>query len=159
MQAESLTQKSIGFFIKTSGYLLIVTAAAKLVSSFGSVRVLNHLDPVFFIPFRYLLQATAIAEIIVALICFLGKSRQFQSGAVAILSSNFLLYRFGLYWLGFHELCPCLGNLSAMLPISPQATDVVMKIILLFLLIGSYSTLLWLWCQKKLASSSHDKLA
>ena len=160
MQTDNLRQRLIAFFFKISGCLLVITAAAKLVSSFGSARVLNHFDPVFLIPFRHLLQIAAVSEIIVASICFWGKSRQLQSGALAILSTNFVLYRFSLYFLGFHELCPCVGNLSDMLPISPQATDDVMKIILLFLFVGSYGVLFSsLRHHRTSASNHHDQSA
>ena len=144
-QAEAMQRKLINLFIKVSGYLLVITAAAKLISSYGSAGVLKHADPIFQVSFRFVFQATAIVELVVASICLWGKIARFQSGVIAIISSNFLLYRFGLYWMGFHNLCPCLGNLDDMLPISPQAIDIAMKIILAFLLIGSYSALFWLW--------------
>jgi hypothetical protein len=41
-----------------------------------------------------------------------------------------------------------LGNLTDALHISPQTGDIAMKIILAYLLIGSYATLFWLWRQR-----------
>jgi cbb3-type cytochrome oxidase subunit 3 len=41
-----------------------------------------------------------------------------------------------------------LGNLTDALHIPPQAADTAMKIILAYLLIGSYATLFWLWRQR-----------
>jgi hypothetical protein len=67
---------------------------------------------------------------------------------LAWLSTSFLIYRFGLVWAGYHKPCPCLGNLTDALHIPPQTADTAMKIILAYLLIGSYATLFWLWRQK-----------
>jgi hypothetical protein len=44
--------------------------------------------------------------------------------------------------------CPCLGNLTDALHITPQTADTAMKIILTYLLIGSYASLFWLWRQR-----------
>ena len=137
----SMQQKLIKVFIKTAGCLLFVTSAAKLFSSIGSANVLSQHDPVLLISFRHLLQAAALVELCVAVLCIYGNSRVYQCGAVAILSINILLYRFGLYWIGFHGLCPCLGNLSDMLPVPPQAIDTAMKILLAFLFMGSCGSL------------------
>jgi hypothetical protein len=46
----------------------------------------------------------------------------------------------------------CLGNLTYALNISPQKADTAMKIILAYLLIGSYASLSWLWRQRRKAS-------
>jgi cbb3-type cytochrome oxidase subunit 3 len=42
-----------------------------------------------------------------------------------------------------------MGNLADALHIPPQIADTAMKIILAYLLIGSYATLFWLWRQKR----------
>jgi hypothetical protein len=47
----------------------------------------------------------------------------------------------------YHKPCPCLGNLTDALHISPQTDNPLVKIILGYLLIGSYTTLFWLWWQ------------
>jgi hypothetical protein len=58
-------------------------------------------------------------------------------------------------WVGWHKPCSCLGNLTDALHIPPQTADTAMKIILAYLLIGSYGNLFWLWrqCKKSAAVS------
>jgi hypothetical protein len=74
---------------------------------------------------------------------------------VAWLATSLLAYRIGLVAVGYHRPCPCLGNLTDALHIPPQIADTAMKIILAYLLIGSYATLFWLWRQhRKVASSA-----
>jgi len=144
-----MRQRSIGFFIYSSGILFLLTGGAKLISGIGTARILNNPDPVFLISFRHILYVAAVAELSVAAICLLSKNRKLQAGLIALLASNFLLYRFGLYWLGYHSTCPCLGNLTDTLHIPPQTADTAMKTILGYLLIGSYATLFWLWKEKR----------
>jgi hypothetical protein len=133
------------FFILSSGGLLFVTAVAKLVSASGNARILQYLDPVLAIPFRNVFWSVGALEIAVALVCFFGKQEMLQAGLIAWLATNFVVYRLGLLWVGYHKPCPCLGNLTEALHISPHTGNTVLKIILAYLLIGSYATLLWLW--------------
>ena len=91
-------------------------------------------------------------ELIVALICFFGRRIGLQSGLVAWLATNFLLYRLSLGWIGYEKPCGCLGNLTDALHLSPQTADTAMKIVLAYLLIGSYTALFWHWQQRKKTS-------
>jgi hypothetical protein len=84
----------------------------------------------------------------VAAICLLSKKQGLQTGLIAMLATNFVLYRFGLYWQGYYGICPCWGNFTEVLHIPPQTADTITKIILAYLLIGSYAILFWLWRQK-----------
>jgi hypothetical protein len=144
-----MNQRSVAFFIHSSGILFLLTAGAKLVSAAGTARVLNSLDPVFFISFRNVLCLAAFAELGVAAVCLFGKSRKLQACLIAMLATNFILYRLGLYWQGYRKMCDCLGNITDALHIPPQTADTTMKIVLAYLLIGSYATLFWLWRQKR----------
>lgn len=141
--------KYLRCFLYSSGTVLIIVAAAKIVSSSGSVRILENLDPVFAIPFRDVFIIVGGLELIVAAVCFFGRRVGLQAGLVALLATNFLIYRFGLVLVGYHKPCSCLGNLTDALHIPPQTADMAMKIILAYLLIGSYATLFWLWRQGK----------
>jgi len=136
-------------FLYSSGFLLMITATAKIVSSVGSVRVLQISDPVFGIQFRHLFLIVGGIEMIVCGYCFFGKRVRQQIALVSLLATNFLIYRLGMWFIGWHRPCPCLGNLTDALHILPQTADTAMKIILAYLLIGSYATLFWLWRQHR----------
>jgi len=141
--------QAIRFYLKFAGIFLLATAAAKLISANGDARVLQNQDPVFSIPFRYVFRFVGALELLIAAICFLSRRAGLQAGLVAWLSTNFVLYRIYLLWIGWHKPCSCLGNLTDALHISPQTADTVMKIILAYLLLGSYASLFWLWRQRK----------
>ena len=135
-------------FILSAGAILAVTGAAKVWSGLGTAKVLAVADPIIGIQFGYLMLVVGITEIVVALICFIGKSQKFALGLVTWIATNFLVYRLGLLWVGYHKPCSCLGNLTDALHISPQTADTAMKTILGYLLLGSYGTLFWLWRQR-----------
>ncbi len=139
----------IRLIICSLGALLLATAIAKLVSAAGTARSLQQPDPVFLIPFQRVFAMVGTLEIFTALVCLFGKRVKLQACLVAWLATNFLLYRLTLLLIGWHKPCPCLGNLTDALHMSPKTAHNAMKIILAYLLIGSYATLFWLWRQKK----------
>jgi hypothetical protein len=144
----------IKIFLHSAGIVLLVTALAKLISSFGGDRVLQLPDPIFGLPFRYVFFGAGVAELVVAGFCFLGKQVALRIKLVASLTTNFAVYRLGLVWLGYHKPCSCMGNFTGMLHISPEVADNVMKIILIYLLAGSYGSLFWLWRQQNSVSTA-----
>ena len=135
----------IKFFIRSVGVLLIITATAKFISTSGSAHILQNPDPILSIPFRHVFLIVGALELIVAAVCFFGKSVELQAGLIALLATNFALYRLGLLLVGYHKPCSCLGNLTDTLHIPLQVADTAMKIVLGYLLLGSYATLFWLW--------------
>jgi hypothetical protein len=144
-----MKNKSIRIFILSSGSLFLLTAVAKLISATGRGKVFSNLDPVFHVSFRHLLGMAALVELVAALVCFFGKNRVLQVGLIAVLATNFTLYRLGLYWQGYYIICPCWGNLTEALHIPSHIVDTTMKIILAFLLIGSYASLFCLRRQRR----------
>jgi hypothetical protein len=142
------------FFRYSAGLLLLFTAIAKIVSACGSARILQTPDPVLSIPFQDLFWIVGSLELLVAFFCLWGKRLALPIGLVAWLATNFLAYRIALVTVDWHKPCSCLGNLTDALHISPQTADTAMKIILAYLLMGSYATLFWIWRQPKMAGSS-----
>jgi hypothetical protein len=137
------------YFILSTGIILGLTGMAKVWSGLGTAKVLAAADPVTGVMFGHLMVSVGIVEFIIALFCFISKSLKMVVVLVAWLATSLMLYRFGLWWIDFHKPCSCLGNLTDALHIPPQTADTAMKIILGYLLIGSYISLFWLWCQHK----------
>lgn len=132
-------------FVRSAGILLAVTALAKLTSSFGTDRILDYPDPVFLLKNRHVFVILGVMELIVSFYCFLSNNQKTQASIIAIVSSNILLYRLGVYWLGYKGLCPCLGSMSSVLHVSPRVFDTALQIIMAYLLIGGYALLIYLW--------------
>jgi len=122
---------------------------AKLVSSFGHDRVLESHDPVFNISYRNVFWVVGALELGISLIGLVCEKNNLRVALLAWISTSFLIYRIGMPLVGYNKPCPCLGNLTGIIHISSQTADIAMKIILTYLLVGSYATLFLLWRQHK----------
>jgi len=137
------------WFTLTAGASLALTGMAKVWSSLGNSKFLAVVDPIVGVGFGRLMLTIGMAEIVIALVCFSSKRQTLAVGLVAWLSTNFVVYRLGLWWIGWKKPCNCLGNLTDALHISPELADNIMKLVLAYLLIGSYALLFWKWQQAR----------
>jgi len=132
-------------FVLSAGAALAATGLGKEFSAIGPARALDAADPLLGIPFRHLvlLLLVGLGELFIAFFClFIGK-KQLGLLAVAWMSTNFVVYRFGLWFMDWHHPCACMGSLAGVLHLSDQTADNIMKVILAYLLVGSYGILLW----------------
>ena len=136
-------------FLRVAGSALLLTGLAKALSAIGPARALDVADPLIGLPFRQLLLLVGLGELFIAFFCLFTERRRFSVLAVGWISTNFLVYRLGLWFIGWHRPCGCLGNLTDLLHISPRMADNIMKGVLAFLLVGSYAILLGEWKQKR----------
>jgi hypothetical protein len=133
--------------------LLLFTAVAKFVSASGRAHILKAYDPSLGIQYNHLFLLVGICEMFVSLACFFSRHAITKSLLIAWLATMFLIYRFSLSWVSWGKPCSCLGTLTESLHISPQTADTFMKVILAYLLVGSYASLFWLWRQNHTVSS------
>jgi hypothetical protein len=138
-----MQKRLAGFFISSAFVILAATGAAKIFSAITGGDVLQAFDPVFGISLRRLFVVVGGIEIVVALVCLLGQRTGFQAGLLLWLAVSFVVYRLGLLLLGNPKFCGCLGTLTGALHISPQVADFAMKVISVYLLLGSCATLFW----------------
>lgn len=138
------------WLILSAGFILVTTGIAKVWSGLGNSKFLAVVDPIIGIKFGHLVLVVGLAEIVIALVCFFSKRQMLALVFVAWMSTNFVLYRLGLWWMDWRRPCSCLGNLTDALHISPQVADNIMKVVLAYLLIGSYGLLLWKWKQGRM---------
>jgi hypothetical protein len=147
--STELRERTCGSFPKwfalSVGAILAITGIAKIWSGLGDSKFLAVIDPIIGIKFRLLMLVVGVAEIVIALICFFSKRQTLALGLVAWMSTNFVVYRLGLWWMDWKKPCSCLGNLTDALHISPQVADNIMKVLLAYMLIGSYGLLIWQW--------------
>lgn len=132
-------------FAWSAGGVLAITALAKVFSAIGPARALDAADPLIGIPFRQLFLLVGVTELLIAFFCLFTDRRLLSVWLVAWLSSSFFLYRLGLWFLGWHHPCGCMGSLAGMLHLLDRAADNIMKGVLAYLLIASYGILLWQW--------------
>ena len=135
MQSRLLT-----VFVRSTAILLLLTAGAKLYSAGGSARILTATDPLFHLTNRELMLAAGLLEAAIAVYLLAGRSRVAQTFLIFWLSANFILYRFGLHFI-HHKVCPCLGTLTAKLPLKPETVDEMLRLLILYWFVGSA----WFW--------------
>jgi hypothetical protein len=141
--------KSTRFFVLTSGVIFSITTIAKIVSALGTQGLLRQPDPLMGISFRNLFLLAGWIEMAIAASCLLTDKYKLNTLLIAWLSTFFAVYRAGLWLLNWRSPCHCLGNFTDALHIPPQTADTAMKIILAYLLLGSYASLFWLWRQHR----------
>lgn len=141
----------IKLWILSIAVILTITGVAKIWSGLGNSKFLAMVDPIIGIKFGFLMLAVGVAEIAIALVCFFSKRQTLALGLVAWMSTNFVVYRLGLWWMNWKKPCSCLGNLTDALHISPQTADNIMKVVLAYFLIGSYGLLIWQWKTRQVA--------
>ena len=130
-------------YLRTAAFLLVLTAFAKIWSASGHAKALLLTDPLFGIHFHRLMALAAIVELTVACVCLLDKSSKVASAVVAWLAGMLVLYRIGLNLIHWHVPCPCLGNLSDALHISPATADMAATCVLVYLLFGSLGIIMY----------------
>jgi len=137
-----------GFYI-FSGVLLLLTALVKFASFFSNIPILFLPDPILGLELRKLLMATGVFEAFGAYLCFWNKNNLIKSAYLAWLATGFLFYRLGLWATNYKHPCPCLGYLSKNIGISEKVSDMISLLILNFLLLGSYFSLIHLLVLQK----------
>ncbi len=83
--------------------MLLLTGAAKVWSASGNSKFLSLVNPIIGIKFGHLFLMVGMVEIAIALICFFGKRQSLALGLVAWLSTNFVVYRLGPWWLHWNN--------------------------------------------------------
>ena len=153
--------KARKFFLYSAGLFLLLTAIAKVFGSFGSARILSEPDPLLQLQYRTIFRVVGCFELFVGLTCVVSKRLWIPTVLVAWLSTGFAFYHVGLTTIHYQKPCPCMGNLTDALHISPAVADAILKMILAYLFLGSYSILLWCWKTggNSTESSPSEKLA
>lgn len=146
------------WFVIVAGALLLLTGVAKILSGFGTGRILALDDPITGVAFGKLLPVVGVAEVLVALACFCRRrDSRLKLGLVAWMATTFLVYRIGLWALRWHHPCSCMGSLAGTLHLSDRAADNIMKGVLAFLLVGSYLLLYLDWRDGKIGKFGKQK--
>ena len=149
---------TIVIYSRTVAIILIITGLAKIAAVTGEGMIFNHLDPVFGIAISKLLVVAGIIELAIGIILCISKSMIVKAFLTAWLSALLLLYRMGLWMIGWRSPCSCLGNITDAIHISPNTADNIMKSVLAYLLIGSYGILFHYWWKNRNVKANSSEL-
>lgn len=141
-----MQMKTIRFFTNSAGVLLLALATAMLIANWASAGLVPPRDPVFMVSMRNTFWIIGAIELFVALVCLFGKHLGFKAILVLWLATNLFLYQIGFLWSGNHRsLGTYLGSLADTFGIASNTAYLILKIVSLYLLIGSSIALLWVW--------------
>jgi len=132
-------------FLFTAGIALLATGGAKIISVSGSARIMDVSDPIFGLSYKAVFWIVGGIESAIGCLCLVFESKALNATLVAWVSTNIIVYRMALLLIDYRKPCPCLGSLTETIHISPITADVILKLLSCYLVIGSYSTLFWLW--------------
>jgi hypothetical protein len=141
--------QNLKLFIKSAGIMFFITGIAKIIGAFGSTVDLPMQDPIFHFQFRQLMFWVGVIELVIVPICFFEKTRGVALTLTAWMATNYLFYQLGLMFLHWQRPCVCMGYLTEGLKIPPWLGEWISKMLVIYLLIGSYGMLFWLWRQRK----------
>lgn len=127
--------------------LLLVTAVAKLFSATGSSKILEMSDPIFLVSYGHLMYGVAIMEMLVAAYSYLGRSDLLRALVILWMSTNFMLYRFGMQMLNI-RLCPCVGTLGDRIGLTTSQTQGILTALVVYMIIGS-ATIIYRICAEQ----------
>ena len=122
--------------------ILFFTAGTKILSLYANLPRLSAQNPLFWylsnrqvILLATTFEATTIATIL------LSTNRALRLGLILWLSTLFLVYRFGLWWIHANTPCSCFGDITTWIGLTPSEADTVSKVVLVYLLGGSLGLL------------------
>ncbi len=130
------------WFILSAGGILGLAGASRVIEGLQSTQVLDLQDPLSGVPFRYLLLSVGMAELFVSWLCLFTHQRNLSLALVSWLALNWVVYRIGLWTMGWPHPWVFVGSLTGWLGVSPLLADSILCEITLYLLIGSALLLL-----------------
>lgn len=125
------------YYVISCGIILLFTGLAKIFSASGKQEILYLTDPVIGITFRYLMLLAGVLELIISAICIFSSRTLFALGLIVWMSTSFLIYRFGLWYVGWQMPCVCMGTFTQAIHLSTKTAGMFIKGILVYLLVGS----------------------
>lgn len=99
------------------GALILTTGLLKMHAMLGESQALGMPDPlVYWMSNRQVMFFAGVLELAAGWIFIGSRPSRIQPLLALWLAALFLAYRWGLYCMDYHGLCPCLGSLTGFVP-------------------------------------------
>lgn len=146
---KAMQSHSTDSFALFAGGALFFIGLAEILGAIGQSQVLGLTDPIFGISFRHLMLLTGMVQLAISPVLLFTNWRMLGLGLAAWISANFLVFRIGLWSMGWHHSS---GFMIDPLGLSMAATDVISSLLSTILLVGSVA-ILWLERRKVQAAN------
>ena len=141
-----MDKQLIKAFTDSSGACLLAAALMLFLGNLGSIGLTQPQDPFLMISTKALIWIVGAMALGAALICLFGKSVWLKVILILWLATNLCVYQIGLMQRGnYCGMVACLGSLAGAFGISPRIAWVMVTTMLVYLLVGSFVSVVWLW--------------
>jgi len=146
--------KWIRYFILSAGSALLAASLERFVVCASGAPALGLAEPMLGMALRYAVLVVGGFELTVALICLFGKQVGLQLGWLAWLATNYAIYWIGLYTIRIQPQATCIGSLTDPLFLSRGTPGFITAFLPVYLLLGSYAAVVWLWLEGRRAKAA-----
>lgn len=109
----------------TAASVLTVTAASKLIAVMTSGNLLDRLDVLLGLPYRYIFIIVAAIELVVAHRAIFSQSPRTRYVLLLWLGCAFTIYRLFAHYAAPGSQCPCVANAFIFLTLTPDQLGAV----------------------------------
>ncbi|HEX3626283.1 MAG TPA: hypothetical protein VH280_12750 [Verrucomicrobiae bacterium] len=127
-------------FVLSAGGILGWAGFNAFFDIFNKSHLLDLRDPLLGIPFRFLLPLVGFVELLVAFLCLFTDRQRLSTQLVVWLVVSFIVYRIGLWTMGWPHPWVFVGRLTDALNVSPFLADGILLVVGIYLLIGGTAT-------------------
>jgi hypothetical protein len=146
--------KGTKLFIYSAGVILLTAALERMLIVTGGAQSLSLPEPAMGIPLRYAVLLVGGFDLVVAMLCLFGRRAGLQLGWLAWLATNYMVYRIGLFTMHCQPQATCIGSLTDPLHLASGTMGNIVGIMPLYLLLGSYAAVIWLWLEGRRAKAA-----
>jgi hypothetical protein len=125
----------------SASIILLVTSAAKLISSTMTARILDASDPLFGFKNRQIMVTVGLIELLVVGILLFANNARLKLVLITWVGFNFILYRLASWLFVFTKPCPCLGTIADLIHVRQETLNVFLTSAAIYLLLGGTSLL------------------
>jgi hypothetical protein len=137
------------FFICSTGGILLTASLIRFAIASGTSQTLALPEPVLGIPLRYAVLIVGGMEFAAACFCLFSKNKKIQTTIIVWLATNNIVYQALTCIMHQHPQATCLGSLTDPLHLTHSILGIIVSILPIYLLIGSYGLAIWLWRESK----------
>jgi hypothetical protein len=141
--------KMFRLFICSAGCLFLAFAVAAFISNETSITQARLHDPSLGISMRNVLWIVGGTSLMVAQLCLFSTRYVLATSLVTLTASGLVIYRLHYLLGGYLGFNTYLDTFSDAFAATPSNVNLTLAFLVMYLLIGGFSSFLWLWLNKR----------
>jgi hypothetical protein len=141
VQTEFVLRSNLaGWFAVLAGMILFLVGLVDFLGALSQTQSLNLVDPFFGESFRTIMLVLGFLQCAIAFIVLFTRWQNLKLGLIVWIAINFLIYRAGLWKIGWHHSS---GFMFQSFGLSPRNMDILLSCSSVFLFFGGFATLVF----------------